>query len=406
MKRFALLLKISMRNVFRNRRHSLYALGTIAMGAMGLLVFMGFNRGTMNEYRGNTIRSRWGHGQLFTLGYHGKAHARPWDKWIENPNLVMDRLRGLPGVLEVFPRVTVHAMVTANGHAVVGQGEGIDGVKEPKFFTRLNYLEGGDFKERGWGIILGEGVARGLGVKVGDEIKLIARDTKMAVREHSATVTGVFQTGSQEFDSRAFRIPLKVAQNLLGTKGVESISVALSGINGWQGFSDEVKKIAPQLDAIPFDELDKVYYGHAVVWLDAQFAFIRGIILLMVFFGIFNAISMTVLERTAEIGMLRANGESRLEIALGHVIETLALSLLGCGLGLVGSWVLSVGPLSDGIAMPPAPGLTRGLRTFIEIEFGDVIQLILLCMATSLAGSLFPIWRVTHISIPEALRHV
>ena len=141
MRRSVLLLKLSLRNAFRNRRHSLYALATISMGALGLLVFMGFNRGTMDEYRANTIRSRWGHGQLYVRGYYGKAHSRPWDKWIENPNSVIDTLKVLPDVLDVFPRVTVHAMVTANGNAVVGQGEGIDGVAEASFFTRLNYVE-------------------------------------------------------------------------------------------------------------------------------------------------------------------------------------------------------------------------------------------------------------------------
>ena len=64
MRRAALLLRLSLRNVFRNRRRSLFALATIAMGALGLFVFMGFNRGLMNQYRANTIRARWGHGQL------------------------------------------------------------------------------------------------------------------------------------------------------------------------------------------------------------------------------------------------------------------------------------------------------------------------------------------------------
>ena len=54
MRRITLLLKLSLRNVFRNRRRSLFALATIAMGAMGLFVFMGFNRGIMNQYRDNT----------------------------------------------------------------------------------------------------------------------------------------------------------------------------------------------------------------------------------------------------------------------------------------------------------------------------------------------------------------
>src|SRR5574342_133393 len=139
MRPLALLFKLSLRNVFRNQRRSLAALGTIAMGAMGLFVFMGFNRGLMNQYRANTIRARWGNGQLYMQGYRGSAHADPTAKWIERTEVVQERLRVLPGVVSLFPRVTVSAMLVAGGQAIAGQGEGIDGVAEARFFDQLNF---------------------------------------------------------------------------------------------------------------------------------------------------------------------------------------------------------------------------------------------------------------------------
>lgn len=399
-------LKLALRNLFRNRRHSLYALATTTIGSMGLLVFMGFNRGTMDEYRDNMIRARWGHGQLYLHGYRGRAHERPEEKWIKNPEETISKLRLLAGVEEPFPRLSIPAMVAAGGKSVAGLGEGINGVAEARFFTRLNYLEGGDFKDHSSAIVLGLGLAEGLGVHVNDEIQLVVRDASMAIRSAKLTVTGVFQTGVHDFDNRAFRIPLKIAQELLGTDRVETISVALSGVDAWPGFSSAVSQAMPDLEAVSFDELDRVYYRHAVNWLDAQFAFIESIILLMVFFGIFNAISMTVMERTAEVGILRANGDSRLEIAAGQIIESVALGLLGGCLGIIGGWLLSVGPLREGIAMPPAPGLTRGLRIFIALELWETLQVLSLTTITALAGSLLPVWRATRIPIVAALRHI
>ncbi len=406
MMRASLLLKLSLRNVFRNRRRSLYALATIAMGAMGLFIFMGFNRGLMNQYRANTIRARWGHGQLYVQGYRGKAHTHPWEQWIEGPELVMERLRVLPGVVGLFPRLTVNAMLVAGNQAVAGQGEGIDGVAEARFFDQLNYVEGGDLKDHPSGIVLGQGLADGLGVHIDDEVVLIARDEKAESRRSKAIVTGVFHTGSQEFDSRAFRVPLAVAQTLLGTDRVESISVALSGVEAWPAFASAASTALPGLESVPFDELDKVYYRHAVDWLDAQFDIIRSIILLVVFLGIFNVISMTVMERTTEIGTLRACGEGRLDIGIGHVLEATALGGLGGALGLLGGWALSAGPLSGGIAMPPAPGITRSFRILIELGYRDALQVLFLCTATSVVGCLPPVWRATRIPIAEALRHV
>lgn len=406
MRRVALLLELSVRNVCRNRRRSLYALATIAMGALGLFTFLGFNRGIMNQYRDNTIRARWGHGQLYVKGYWGKAHAHPWEMWIEEPETVMRTLGDLPDVVQLFPRVTINVIVVAGDRQVAGQGEGIDGTAEARFFDQLNYVEGGDFQGLTDGIVLGQGLAQGLGVHVGDEILLIARDKKTTVRNAKVSVTGIFHTGSREFDSRAFRVPITLAQSLLQTDRVETISIALSRVEAWSAFARAIEKAAPNLEAIPFDELDRVYYRHAVEWLNAQFNFIRAIILLVVFLGIFNAISMTVMERTAEIGALRANGESRLEVALGMGLEASTLGFLAGTLGLLAGWALTMGPLRSGIPMPPAPGITRSFRIFIELSFHDALQVLLLGALTSIAGCVLPVWRAIRMPIAEALRHV
>jgi len=71
--------------------------------------------------------------------------------------------------------------------------------------------------------------------------------------------------------------------------------------------------------------------------------------------GMFNVISMTVMERTAEIGTLRACGDGRFEIALGHVLEA-ALGLLGGVMGLLAGWALATGALRAGVSMPPRAG--------------------------------------------------
>jgi putative ABC transport system permease protein len=372
---------------------------------MGLFVFMGFNRGLMNQYRANVIRARWGHGQLLSPGYRGAAHARPWEKWIATPAPLMAWLRGLPEVSDLFPRVTVQALLVAGEQSIVGQGEGIDGVAEARFFDQLNYVQGGDFREDPRGIVLGQELAQGLNVRVGDELELIVRNVGGTMSSAKLRVRGIFHTGSQEFDARAFRIPLALAQKLLGTDRVESISVALTGVEAWSNFAEAVRAGFPGLEAVPFDELDKVYYRHAVDWLNAQFGFIRGIVLLVVFLAIFNVISVTVLERTTEMATLRANGDSRFEIAAGHALEASALGVLGGELGLAAGWALVAGPLRGGVAMPPAPGITRSFSILIELGATDAMQVLLLCIATAIAGCLLPVWNATRIPIAEALRH-
>ena len=104
--------------------------------------------------------------------------------------------------------------------------------------------------------------------------------------------------------------------------------------------------------------------------------------------------------------MLRANGDSQFEIAAGQIMESVFLGLLGGSLGILGGWLLSIGPLQQGIAMPPAPGLTRGLHISIDLAPWDALQVLSVTTSTALAGSLLPIWRVMRIPIVAALRHI
>src|SRR5262249_56906197 len=127
----------------------------------------------------------------------------------------------------------------------------------------------------------------GLEVRGGEVVRIVVQGPEGKVSSAQVSVRGIFHTGSQEFDSQAFRMPLALAQELLGTDRVASISIGLFNLDQWPNFAKEVNLRYPVLQAVPFDELDRVYYRHAVDWLDAQYAFIRGVIVIVVFLAIF-----------------------------------------------------------------------------------------------------------------------
>lgn len=405
MRRAWLVARLAVRNLARNGRRTAYAVATIGVGAAGLLLFMGFNAGLMSQYRDNTVRAHFGHGQIHVRGYWGRGHARPRDLWIGEVARVLATLRGLPGVREVFPRVSFGAVLVRGDASVAGQGLGIDVAAEARFFDRLNFVAGDEGAGRPDSLVIGRGLAEALGAEVGDRIELHARDAHGAMTTALATVTGIFHTGQSEFDNRAFRLPLALAQRLIGTDRVETIQVALGSFEAWPAFTRGAGTALPTLEALPFDTLDGVYYKHGVDWLDAQFRFIRAIILLIVFLGTFNVIAMNVVERTVEIGILRANGDGVGDIAAGQILESAALGLVGGAVGVIVGWAFAALCLRDGVPMPAAPGMTRSFRIVVELQPGHALEILALCVPTAVAGCLLPLWRVIRIPIAHALRH-
>lgn len=401
-----MLIRLALRNLLRNPRRTTAVLLTIAVGTGSLFIFHGFNTGIMNQYRENSIHARFGHGQVNTRGYRDQVFERPWEHWIADVERVGSRLRRVPGVEFLFPRLGFAALLT-NGRATVsGHGEAIDGAVESQFFTTLNVVEGRTLAGEPDGILLGRGLARALDAHPGTKLTVMAQDVRGRMGRAELTVVGVFHTGSREIDDALFRIPLAQGQALLGTDRIELIALGLRSAADWNAVQKAIDKEFPDLEATPFAELDKIYYQHSVDWLAAQFAVIRLIILTVVLLGIFNTVSGTVLERKQEIGNLRANGESVAEVMWLLALEGTALGLLGGALGIVIALGLDFAFLREGILMPPAPGLTRQFHVLIEFQPAMALSAFLLGAAATLLATVLAAIRVVRMPIGEALRAV
>lgn len=394
---------LAFRNLWRNPRRTLAILLTVASGSAALMLFEGFNYGIMNQYKQNTIRSRYGHGQVNEKGYREKVYEKPWEHWINDADKVIGGLKALPEVEYVFPRIEFFALLTNGKINVSGRGQGIDGSQESKFFNMLNVEVGENLSTQSDGIILGKGLARALDVKPGDRVTVLLNTVHGSLNGGDFTVTGIFHTGSKDFDDTIFRIQIAEAQKLLDTNKVESVALGLRDERGWAKIEQWTKGEAA-LEATPFAVLDKVYYQHSVDWLNQQFAVFQFIILSIVILGIFNTVSSGILERRPEIGNLRANGETPLDIMKLLTIEGMTLGAFGAAAGILIAIALNLTVLRNGILMPPAPGLTRTFHALIEFQPGVGLRVFLLNGATAIIGTILAGIGVARKPIAELLR--
>lgn len=401
-----MLINVAIRNLLRNVRRSLTVGITVALGTSSLFIFHGFNAGIMNQYRENTIHSRFGHGQINRKGYREKVFEKPWDHWLDHWEDLREKLLKVPGVTQLFPRIEFFSLLTNGRITISGKGQGIDGVEEAKFFYTLNIESGETLSSQEDGILLGRGLARSLDVKPGDRVTALANTVYGSMNAIDLTVTGVFHTGAKEFDDKVFRIPIKQAQIMLDTPKIESVALGLRSVEDWKNIERAVTDHFPDLEATPFAVLDRVYYQHAIDWLDSQFGVIEGIILAIVILGIFNTVATGILERKQEIGNLRANGESVLDIMRLLAWEGIALGVLGAFAGILLAILLNHTILREGILMPPAPGLTRVFPVKIELQTMMALKTFLMGLACALVGTVAAGIRVARMPIGEALRSV
>lgn len=401
---FDVLLKVALRSLVRNKRRSLVTLATVAVGAAALFSFRGFNTGLLNEYRKNAVHAHYGNGQVNTAGYRDKVLPKPWDAWIENPQEVLRTLLSVKGVEKVFPRLEFSALVSNGTRSLGARGMGIDGAAESEFFFTINIVEGQSLRAEPEGIVLGKGLAHSLDLKPGQRVTVLTNTVHGSLNGADFNVTGIFHTGSRELDDSFFQIQLPQAQRLMDTDKIEKISLGLRSHDDWPAAEKQVAAALPRLEATPFEILDKIYYQNSVDFLNAQYQIVRLIILFVVVLGIFNTATSSILERTQEFGMLRANGESKKEILSLIAIEGCIAAFLGAAAGLLIVWLSNVTFLKDGFFMPPGPGITRSFKTFIELHFSMAAESVLLTVAAGCLGSLLAALKVLRMSISQALR--
>lgn len=395
---------LSFMNLFRNSRRTIAILLTVALGTGVLFSFKGFIHGVLNQYRESTIHAHYGHGQISTKGYRETVFTEPWKHWISDKEHIEKFLSAQEGVEYIFPRVNFPALLKKNNVTVSGYGHGIVAEKEAAFFHRLNIESGQTLTNQKKGILLGKGLAKALDVQPGDHLKILVTAIDGTIREADLIVTGIFHTGSLDFDSRIFRIQLEQAQDLLKTTNIEHISLGIKDYMQWPLLAAAIEKAFPQLEAASFAELDKVYYQHSVDWLHAQFHVIQIIILSIVLLGIFNSISAAILERKQEIGNFRANGESVADIMKLISLEGTFLGILGSIIGIGFAYILVMGFLNQQILMPPGPGLTRPFYIAFKFEWSMVFTTLGLSTLAAILASLLSGIRVAKMPIAKALR--
>ena len=399
--------RLAIRNVFRQRQRSAVALCAIGAGVVALMLAGGFIDWIYWSIRENTIGSRIGHIQVVRPGYFESGAADPLAYLLPAGGDVRERIARLPGVLAVAPRLAVSGLASHGNATLSFFGEGIDPTLEAPFDRFVLMVSGSALSAADpLGIIVGKGLADNLGLKVGDTVVLVTNQRRGGIHAAEVHVRGLFSSATKAYDDSALRMPIAVARSLVGTPGANAWVVILSDTDRTAAVASRIRDavVGERLEVVPWFRLAD-FYNKTVALFSKQIGVLRLIIAAIIVLSISNTLTMSVLERTSEIGTMMALGTSRAAILRRFLGEGVVLGIFGGAAGVLAGLAAAAVISSIGIPMPPPPGVAHGFVGEIRTTFPLVAGAFALAIATALLASVYPAWKASRMAIVDALRH-
>ncbi|MCZ0944293.1 MAG: FtsX-like permease family protein [Gammaproteobacteria bacterium] len=403
----ASVLAIAWRNLWRNPRRTWLMSGSIAFAIWMLAFSFALQKGAFDVMTDNGARLWIGHAQI----QHPDFEDEPL---LENVIADAPRLRrsveALDGVVTAAPRAEAAALVSAGERSFGALVVGVEAAAEAQWSGLAGAVAAGRYLDGAGQAFVGDAMARNLGISVGDELVMLGTAKEGGVAAAVAEVTGVFSTGSAALDRSLALIPIadfRAAWNLAPDEAhrlvvvVDDVGDALDTAQAAAGA------------AAPFRVLDwQALMPEVKQFIDLKLAglyFLFAIIAIIITFSVVNAFLMTLFERTAEFGMLKAIG-MRPGSILGQLqFEALLLWALGVvlGVGVTLGLVLWLGAAGMPMPIDPnevMPGLNMPDRIYPSIGWGVASVACLTLLAGTQLALLVPAVRLRRLNCVEALR--
>jgi putative ABC transport system permease protein len=399
------MLKLAFRNIFRQRTRTGLTLAAIVFGVASLVLSGGFVEDILLQLRESTIHSELGHLQVYKRGQFASGGHHPFDFLIDNPELIERAVDTLPGVLVHANRLSFSGLISNGRGELPVLGEGIEIGPEARIGSAISVLAGRQLATGdAFGIMVGEGLANTLKLKIGDSVNLLLTTREGAMNTLDFRLVGVFRSMSKEYDARAVRVPLRAAQELTATSSVNAVVVLLADTDQTsRARTDLEARLPPGFEIKTWQDLAD-FYNNTVALYQRQFGVLQIIIVVMVLLSVANSVNMTLHERTPEFGIMRALGRSGRDVFRLVVLETALLGAIGAVIGVVigvaGAAVISL----IGIPMPPPPNSEGGFTGAIRIVPMLLAAAFALGVLASVGAALLPARHLARIPVVEALR--
>lgn len=399
-------LKFAIQNTLRNRRRSLVTVSIAALGTAAILLAGGFALYTYEGLAQAAARST-GHLVLGNPDQFVRDEDTPLQHGLDDVATLRTALLADPAVRHVLPKVEFSGLISNGEKSTVMLATGVE--PDSEFAVKGPFLTLTDGQVLASGstdaeIMLGAGLAKSLKATPGTSLTLLASTTEGAMNALDVRVKGIFTTGVPDMDKRLVYTDIATAQQLLVSQRVSSLGVFLDRMESTDGVRQRLTAQHPQLAVKTW--LDQAFFYQSVRDLYNRIFGALGLIIgLIVVFVVTNAMAMAVIERTREIGTLRALGTRPAQLLHSLALEGMVLGGVGALLGGAVSLGLSLLLYVVPIQMPPPPGRSVGYPLNIAIDLPLYATTLVAMVLLTVLASGWVARRTVHLPVVEALAH-
>ena len=400
-------LMFAWKNVMRNRRRSLTAMLITALGTAAVLASGGFALYTYESLEEMTARD---------TGHVVVAHARgfegdedvPLQHGLADAAALAGKFAALPEVRAVAPRVQFSGLISNGDKSLVFVGSGV--VPEIDFRLRgpqMTFTAGQPPTTNAPApeVVIGNELAQMMKAKVGSSLTLLATTTEGNLNAVDVVVSGIASVGVPDIDKRLVLADLASVQKLLLSDKVGTLAIYLRETADTEVVAARVREMQPGLAVKTWRDL-AVFYTAVRALYNRIFGILGVIMICIILFAMSNTLGMAVVERTREIGTLRAIGTLPSEIVRNFVLEGMVIGGTGATVGMLLAGIATFVLLFAGIEMPPPPGRSAGYPLFLSFSplHYSVVTLVVVLLASCAAWVVSS--RAANKPVTEALAHV
>lgn len=398
------ILKLGWKNVWRNPTRSGVVIIAVLLGTWAGVFLSAFFTGMVQGYLDNQFDLTVPHIEISHPEFEDLYNP---DYYIPEAETILTNLSQKPFVQAISTQslATGLAQSAHNNYGVT-----IHGIHSDSTQSVAHYLEKGSMptKEQKNPVIIGSKLAHRLGLKLKSKMVLNFQDTEGNITGGAFQVVGIFDSFSSVFDETNVFVPLQDLNSLMGLdQQIHSIRLTLTNFDQANIRADEIREQFPNLKVTPWGEAaPELKYSYEMT--DLMMYIVMIIIIIALVFSIINTMLMAVLERTRELGMLRAIGMNKSRVFSMVLYETIFLTMVGTPVGLFLSW-LTISYYGDtGIDLSAfAEGMNAyGLSTIIYPSLPAVyyLNITLLIALAALLSALYPAWKTLQLNPVEAIR--